>query len=177
MKFKQCAVVLGAAAFAAAVVAAVTFDPATGKGFVGKGDVQTAFGWSNAQLQSNAKNVGFTFSQHEQYTGTCTFTVETGGVRNRQTKSVTSTRVKNVNVSGDVGYDVRVRNQITGYNLTGYQNNLTVIGVALQNGDPCEGGNVGDGIISDVVQTGYQAALNAVYNGTSVRLAWPPAPI
>jgi hypothetical protein len=28
-----------------------------------------------------------------------------------------------------------------------------------------------------VVQTGYQAALNAVYNGTSVRLAWPPAPI
>jgi hypothetical protein len=177
MKLEQCVVALGAAAFTAAVLAAVTFDPATGKGFVGKGDVQLAFGWSNAQLQANAKNVAFTFSQHEQYTGTCTFSVETGGVRNRQIRSVASTRVKNVNISGDVAYDLRMRNQITGFSLTGYQNNVTVTGAALQNGDPCEGGNVGDGVISDVVQTGYQAALNAVYNGTSVRLAWPPAPI
>lgn len=31
--------------------ATVTFDPTTGKGFVGKGDLQTAFGWNNNQLQ------------------------------------------------------------------------------------------------------------------------------
>lgn len=177
MNVKQCVVALGAATFTAAVLAAVTFDPTTGKGFVGKGDVQLAFGWSNAQLQSNAKGVAFAFNQHEQYTGTCTFSVITGGVRNQEIRSVTSTRVKNVNLAGEVAYDTRMRNQITGFNLTGYQNNVAVTGVALQNGDSCEGGNVGDGVISNVVQTGYQAALNAVYNGTSVRLAWPPAPI
>src|SRR5918996_4693526 len=45
------------AAFAIGMTAAfalVTFDPSTGTGFVGKGDVQTAFGWNNKQLQNNA---------------------------------------------------------------------------------------------------------------------------
>lgn len=40
--------------------AAVTFDPATGTGFVGKGDVQTALGYNNAQLQKNASTLVFT---------------------------------------------------------------------------------------------------------------------
>ena len=39
--------------------AAVTFDPTTGQGFVGKGDVQYTFDWNNAQLQANADDVGF----------------------------------------------------------------------------------------------------------------------
>ncbi len=39
--------------------AAVTFDPATGTGFVGKGDVQLIYGWNNKQLQDNAANVQF----------------------------------------------------------------------------------------------------------------------
>ena len=40
-------------AFASAANAAVTID-ATGKGFVGKGDVQTALGYNNTQMQANA---------------------------------------------------------------------------------------------------------------------------
>ena len=41
------------------VAAAVTFDPATGTGFVGKGDVQLVYGWNNQALQTNALNVQF----------------------------------------------------------------------------------------------------------------------
>jgi hypothetical protein len=32
----------------------VTFNETNGTGFVGKGDVQVAFGWNNKQLQTNA---------------------------------------------------------------------------------------------------------------------------
>ncbi|HSK25425.1 MAG TPA: hypothetical protein VK894_00765, partial [Jiangellales bacterium] len=39
--------------------AAVTFDAATGEGFVGKGDVQLALGYNNKQLQDNAGSLEF----------------------------------------------------------------------------------------------------------------------
>ena len=53
-------VALGSAGVASA---AVTFDSDTGVGFVGKGDVQLAFGWNNTQLQKNAPGVAFSSSQ------------------------------------------------------------------------------------------------------------------
>jgi len=34
-------------------LASVTFDSTTGKGFVGKGDVQTVLGYNNAALRPN----------------------------------------------------------------------------------------------------------------------------
>jgi hypothetical protein len=43
--------------------AAVTFNETNGTGFVGKGDVQVAFAWNNKQLQTNAKDVSFSFTQ------------------------------------------------------------------------------------------------------------------
>jgi hypothetical protein len=36
---------------------------ADGTGFVGKGDVQTALGWNNQKLQSNATKLAFTTVQ------------------------------------------------------------------------------------------------------------------
>jgi len=48
---------------APAASAAVTFNETNGTGFVGKGDVQVAFGWNNKQLQTNAKDVSFSFTQ------------------------------------------------------------------------------------------------------------------
>src|SRR5688572_19435502 len=42
--------------------ASVTMDD-TGHGFVGKGDVQTALGYNNAQLQANAGTLTFSASQ------------------------------------------------------------------------------------------------------------------
>jgi hypothetical protein len=42
---------------ASVALAAVTFNPMTGEGFVGKGDVQLIYGWNNQQLQLNAELV------------------------------------------------------------------------------------------------------------------------
>jgi hypothetical protein len=41
--------------------ATVTFNT-DGTGFVGKGDVQTALGWKNAQFQRNASDITFTYA-------------------------------------------------------------------------------------------------------------------
>lgn len=51
---------------------AVTFDPATGLGFVGKGDVQLVFGWNNKQLQDNAALVDFRVSSISEQVTTWT---------------------------------------------------------------------------------------------------------
>ena len=48
---------------APAASAAVTINETNGTGFVGKGDVQVAFGWNNKQLQTNATGVSFSFTQ------------------------------------------------------------------------------------------------------------------
>jgi hypothetical protein len=61
----------GAIVTSAAVMAAVVFNPATGEGFVGKGDVQSAFGWNNARLQSNAGGVTFTFGAEVEQSVVC----------------------------------------------------------------------------------------------------------
>src|SRR5262245_53131892 len=42
--------------------AGVTVD-ATGHGFVGKGDIQSAMGWNNDALQRNAATLSFTIKQ------------------------------------------------------------------------------------------------------------------
>src|SRR5262245_17091459 len=53
--------------FAAVASASATFDPSTGKGFVGKGDVQTVFNLNNGALQNaliaNAQAFTFKTSQ------------------------------------------------------------------------------------------------------------------
>jgi hypothetical protein len=46
---------------AAAANASVTLDP-NGVGFVGKGDVQTAFGWNNAAIQKAVESGNITFT-------------------------------------------------------------------------------------------------------------------
>jgi hypothetical protein len=56
---------------AAAAFAAVTFDPATGTGFVGKGDVQTVFGWNNKALQDNADYVDFRYNSVTEASWQC----------------------------------------------------------------------------------------------------------
>jgi hypothetical protein len=56
------AAILAPLAFASSANAAVAID-GTGTGFIGKGDVQTALGYNNAQLQAKADSLKFTTSQ------------------------------------------------------------------------------------------------------------------
>ncbi len=50
---------VGIGLVASTAFAAVDFDPATGTGFVGKGDIQELYGWNNKQLNQNADDVKF----------------------------------------------------------------------------------------------------------------------
>jgi hypothetical protein len=95
---------------AGAVFAAVTFDPATGTGFVGKGDVQTALGFNNKQLQDNVNNIQFRTLKVTETTWTC----------DRDAGPQTQERANSTTTQGVVDTVARERNQITGFNLTGY---------------------------------------------------------
>jgi hypothetical protein len=93
-----------------AAIAAVTFDPATGTGFVGKGDVQLALGYNNKQLQDNADSLVFTATSVTEQSWVCT------NDRNENTQE----RARTTTTQGVVSKVDRVKNQITGFILSGY---------------------------------------------------------
>ena len=99
---------------AGAVLAAVTFNSEDGTGFVGKGDVQDVFGWNNKQLQDNAGSVQFRFQSTEVTETTWTCDRDAGPQIQERTRTTTTT------TQTVVGKIDRERNQITGFNLTGY---------------------------------------------------------
>jgi hypothetical protein len=145
----------------------VTFDPSTGTGFVGKGDVQLAFGWNNAQVQVNAAGVTFTYGQIATYDAVCTWT--TGeGTRGEQIHNVTHTRTTGINTA--VTYDARTHKQIDGFNLTGF-------GSIGEGGDPvpvvggaCPGNPGTGGVWTSVTLTGSTGGLFVWYNNQSAKL-------
>lgn len=110
---------VGAFSFTTTAYAAVTFDPDTGKGFVGKGDVQEVFGWNNKQLQDNAASVTFTFVSKtvSEVSWECTNT-NNDKIQERERTTTTET-------SGVLSSIARERNQITGFNLNGFSSTET----------------------------------------------------
>ena len=148
-------------------LAAVTVD-ANGVGFVGKGDVQLAFGWNNAAAQRNANAVSFHSQSSTDYSAVCTWT--TGeGTRGERTHNVSHNR--STAVLSSIASDPRKTGQWTGYNLNGF-------GAVTTSGDPVpvEGGacmgNAGHGgIWSSVTELGSSGeGLFVTYNGVSVQI-------
>jgi hypothetical protein len=165
MKFAKPLAALAAAAFTTAVMAAVTFDPATGTGFVGKGDVQLAFGWNNNQLQTNASGVGFTYEAESRYAYTCTW-ITGDGKPGEKEHEVTLKKTSSVNSTVD--YTARERNQINGFILNGYGSEVTTQPVPVVGGS-CLGEGTNGTITA--VQTLYSnGGLYVTYGGTSVLL-------
>jgi len=97
---------------------AVTFDAATGEGFVGKGNVQSAFGWNNAALQLCAPigDVNCVEFRAETTTET-TWQCRNSNNQNIQERTRTATTS---GVFNDTSREPRNRNQVTGFLLTGY---------------------------------------------------------
>ncbi|UBV44535.1 hypothetical protein LAJ19_17320 (plasmid) [Deinococcus taeanensis] len=151
----------------------VAFNASTGTGFVGKGDVQLAFGWNNQALQKNAKYVTFTYNATESYHYDCTFTVVVG--RDRVAQPQTVTRGRSAAVNATITNDARVRNQITGFNLTGMSAFTSDSTVPLDGGS-CPGGPLHDGVISNVTldSASSTGGLFVNYNGVSVTLPNTP---
>jgi hypothetical protein len=180
--------VAGAAVLAlaapAAASASVTLDADTGMGFVGKGDVQTPFGWNDAKLQSNAANVSFTYQSKtdEAYAVTCEW--DTGNK-----VIVHHVQNKHANVADSVAYDVskvdrkNPNGKVTGFNLLGQQNVTTSDeGTVPVVGDSCPATGNEDGTDNsvdkritavDLESSTTTESLTAHYESESHVLNWP----
>jgi hypothetical protein len=110
---------VGGFSFTTIAYAAVTFDPESGKGFVGKGDVQEVLGWNNKQLQQGASSLEFTFVSEtvSEVSWECT-NDRNENIQERERTTTTET-------SGVVSSIARERNQITGFNLDGFKSTET----------------------------------------------------
>ena len=177
---------LGAAACAAVTVAAyatVTYNLATGVGFVGKGDLQTPWGWNNAALQANAEGVDFYYaaSSTNSYSAVCEFT--TGeGTPGQRTHQVTHKTDVVAAVNASVAHETRKNGpgMVTGFNLTGLgATTTTSSGTIPVVGDPCPGNEGHDGIWTSVTLLsasstggGLFATSPAAPAGTSPLLIW-----
>lgn len=100
---------------ASPAMAAVTFDAATGAGFVGKGDVQLALGWNNKQLQDRAESLEFTY-ESTVVTEVIWICTNSNNQHTQERERTTTTMISGV--VEDVAHE---RNQITGFNLNGFE--------------------------------------------------------
>lgn len=105
------------ALFASASLAAVTFDSATGTGFVGKGDVQTVLGINNKAMQTIQDKVTFGYDDTTTYTFTCTW--QTGQEDKRKTH--TNNKEISSGVAAELNSKGRLTGQYTGWFLEGYK--------------------------------------------------------
>lgn len=115
----MCISLLGAMLWTGSAIGDVTFDPQTGTGFVGKGDVQLVFGFNNKALQDNAGKVQFRANSEEitEVSWTCT-NINNENIQERAETTTTT-------IEGVVSSVARERNQVTGFNLTGYSGDRT----------------------------------------------------
>jgi hypothetical protein len=164
------------ASIATAAYASVTFDATTGTGFVGKGDVQLAFGWNNQALQANAAGVTFSYNATDSYEAVCSFT--TGeGTRGEQTHNIDHNR--SVTVTSSIAYEARKQTgglgQITGFNLTGLGATTESGGEVPVVGGACMGNEGHDGLWSSVNLVSSTGGLFVNHGGASVALPNTPA--
>ena len=157
--------VIGTAALAisTAALAAVTFDPATGTGFVGKGDVQLAFGWNNAAAQANVNGVSFSYATETTYDVTCEWDTVAG--KSGKVIHHVVAQTKQVNSASDVQSSARKTGQWTGYNLNGFGTTTTSGNIPVLGGPGNHPGEVT--MIEDLGTTG---GLSVTFNGTTVAL-------
>lgn len=138
--------------------AAVSFDPATGTGFVGKGDVKDALGLTEKQIQTQSDSINFFVTATETFEVECEVTEETitragsqgvgNGAHNGLGRKVTTTVIRDAvsevdeSVQRDVTGGTRKNPQmsVTGFNLLGYPADFTYTdGAAPALGDNCTG--------------------------------------
>ena len=120
------AILIGAFSVTPSAHAAVTFDPTSGTGFVGKGDVQTVLGLNNAQLQAaaTASPSQIQFSVQKQTVEESSWTCDRDAGPQTQERARTTTTETSIVTSSTARSGP---NQITGFNLVGYSGSPTII--------------------------------------------------
>jgi hypothetical protein len=149
---------------AAGSASAYTMDTA-GVGWVGKGEVQTAYGWNNKAMQDNVAGVTFVYDSTSTYDVTCEFDTPSGNHH-------VITHSNRTAVKASVGSDARNNSSgkqgpMTGWYLTGFGAVTSTGGAVPAVGDGCPG-NSGLGAITAVTQTSVGAGgLYALWSGQS----------
>jgi hypothetical protein len=151
--------------------ASVTFDPLTGTGFVGKGDVQSAFGWNNQQLQANAAGVSFTYIVEGTLSQTCEREAGASQVITRAFTQVISVQAAVGSAGRNNSSGLNGPN--TGFFLTGFAAGSD--GGALPadicpNSNPNPALNVWHPVSEITVVTGVGGGLYVNYGASSVRI-------
>lgn len=148
------------AVFATAAYAAVTFDPANGIGFAGKGDVQLALGYSNSQIQAAANELDFTYVKTEVFEKQCQYRDGSG----RDAVWVPNgTKITETGINSDIAYDARKRNQVNGFNLKGLDSSVTI-----EESEACPDGSLPNG---ETLQDDTIEELR-VSHGTNTGVIW-----
>lgn len=162
---------LALAAASAVAFASVTLND-DGTGWVGKGDVQLAFGWNNAAAQRYVNDVTFSFQQTSTYSAVCEW-VTGEGTRGERTHDVT--HKASVAISSAVGHSARMTGQWTGYFLTGF-GATTEEGEVPVVGGACMGNEGHEGLWASVTETSSSpGGLFVTFQGNSIAL--PETPI
>jgi hypothetical protein len=114
--------------------AAIDVNLDTGVGFVGKGDVQYTFSWSNKQLQDNLGGVAFTYDSTET-TVTEVSWVCTNDKDNTKTQERERTTTTTSSTTGIIAALARDgKKQITGVNLKGFSSKTSSGGTPTTDG-------------------------------------------
>ena len=155
-----------------------TFDPGSGIGFVGKGDVQQAFGWNNKQLQDNVSGVDFLYEDLTAYDVTCKQNVtETfvNGAGKTVTRTVVIRNVSDASVAASYDSATATRTNrkgdVNGFKITG----MTPVSQqpAPAEGDDCTMDDGSAGKVSAVVQTSTSGdTLYATHDTKSQAPVW-----
>ena len=146
---------------ATAVFAAATFNPETGEGFVGKGDVQTAFNLNNKALQTNAEDVDFSFVTVTEVSWVCT---NENNDRIQERERTTTSEGLFESVTRDN------KKQVTGFLLTGFDGDP----VESTEGNPLNSCPSGPWTLTqpagDPVPVPEDSGLFATLNGVTVQI-------
>jgi hypothetical protein len=146
---------------------------ANGTGWVGKGEVQTVFGWNNHAMQTYHTGVIFRYEDQASYSAVCTFTTG-AGTPGEQTHNITIPR--HVNINSAVASDSRKTGQWTGWHLNGWGAGATA-GTVPVVGESCvatENGVARTGTWSAVIETGSSGGgLYAIHAGQEKRELLP----
>jgi hypothetical protein len=144
---------IAALAVVPTVASAADFNAATGAGFVGKGEIQTPFGWNDQKLQSKAGGVTFTYDKTtaEDWAVTCEWDTSSEQGKDHQVVIKHHEARKSADVDAAVAYDVKsgsrinANSKVTGFKLMDKDNVIVTSSgdVIPAVGDACLGNGQG----------------------------------
>jgi hypothetical protein len=169
------AATLTAVAFTGPASASVTVNP-DGTGFVGKGDVQTVLGLNNAQMQTTLVSFTMKSTTTQSFDRTCVKTMVTGNGTVKETRQERA-NVTTTDVTAVVKNEARMKNQITGYNLTGFGTTTTTSVVDGPTPRSCPDASSGFELDPDSVVTSNPTKTNDGFFVNDVSLPITPAPV